>query len=956
MTRVTTFLASVLPANGKYCVVSMNSGSTTKPVPRHYFTDQITQVARLADDCAQDGLDAFYALATFEESKRTAANALFLRCFFLDLDVGDAEGKYPDADAAQEAVLKFAETARLAPPTLVGSGYGLHAYWPLTEDLEVEDWLPLALRFKALCRHHDVKFDLSVPADPARILRVPGTFNFKSGARVPVVLRRLGGAMALEDFTEALRVVEPVPVPVRTAERTVSATTQALMGNRTSNFGLIARKSLQGRGCNAIKFVLTHQAQVEEPLWYSALSVAQHCEDRDTAIHKMSCEHPGYNAHDTERKAAGAQHPHNCATFKAKAPHLCEGCTLNVTNPITLGHRVLEAPPAPLTGESDEVEPPEPEEPAPAPAPPPPPPPPPVNYTPPKPYFRGAKGGVYIKVKDENGDDKDELIYEHDFYATQRLTDPHDGEVVVFKLHLPQDGIREFSIPLSELAAADKFRALAGYHGIAANQTQMKAVMNYAIKYTKELQATKQAREARLQFGWTEKRDAFVVGNKLLKPSGRTQHNPASSATSSVIHWMDPHGTLTEWKSIVNALAKPGMEPLQFAAMCGFGSPLLPYSGVNGVVVNLMSNDSGTGKTTACQIANSVFGHPVHTMIIERDTQNAREHKMGVMKNLCVIADEMTNIRPEDLSDMVYAASQGRGKDRMESQTNRLRSNTTRWQLIMLTNSNSSMISKLAKNKARADGEMMRLVELPVERVVVDGGDKIFEKLTSNYGVAGPIFAQWLVKNEAHLQKLIDKEKESLWKSVGKKIEERHVVGTAACVLVGGRLAALLGLHDLDMDVLRTWIIERLLHKREVHSQEISDAQTLLGEFLNENSNGIIGVNNDSMNPFTHSSVFHEPRANKVVARFEGGTAGMLYLSRKAFRDYCVDRQYTMDDALKDYRGAHAPFQYVGTTKKRLLSGSGIVAPPVDALAFKCSPDEAEAIEKALLTYAQVES
>jgi hypothetical protein len=955
MTIEGNFLRSVLPSCGRYCVVSMNSGNPTNHKPRHYFTNQISGVSRFAAELTAGGFDTFFALASFGADRRISANALLMRSFFLDLDVGEGADKYPSPESAEATVRAFAVRVQLAPPTLVRSGYGLHAYWPLTEDVSIDDWLPLALRFKALCRQQGVLFDAVVPADPARTLRVPGTLNFKRDTPAPVQVICLGGTMELAEFSRALRSVEPVPVLPRRTEP-VSATTQALLGNRVSNFGLIVRKSLKGHGCNAILHAVVNQADVEEPLWYSALSVAQHCEDRTTAIHKLSCEHPKYSAAETERKAAGAAHPHNCATFRAKAPHLCAGCTLNIVNPITLGHRVLEAPAAPLTG-CDE---PEPAPPPPQPTPPPPqptPPPPPVvvNYTPPRPYFRGVNGGVYLRMKDDNGDSIDALIYEHDFYATQRLVDPNDGEVVVFKLHLPQDGVREFSIPLSELAAADKFRMLVGYHGIIATPQQMKAIMNYAIKYTKELQVTKQAREARLQFGWTDKRDAFVAGNKLYRPSGRTQHNPASSATSNIIHWLDPQGSLLEWKSIINTLAKPGMEPLQFAALCGFGSPLLPFSGVHGAVVNLMSNDSGTGKTTACQIANSVFGHPVHTMIIERDTQNAREHKMGVMKNLCVIADEMTNIRPEDLSDMVYAASQGRGKDRMESQTNRLRANTTRWQLIMLTNSNSSMTSKLAKSKARADGEMMRLIELPVDRVVVDGGDKIFEKLNFNYGVAGPIYAQWLVKNEAHLQKLVDKEKAALWKAVGKRIEERHIVGTAACVLVGGRIANLLGLHDLNIDNLRTWLLERVLIKREALKQDISDAQTLLGEFLNEHSTGIIGVNTDVLNPFSQSHVFYAPKSNKVVARFEAGRAGMLFVSRKAFRDYCVDRQYTMDDALNDYRGAHAPFQLVGTTKKRLLSGSGIIAPAVDALAFRCSPEEAEAIEQALQTNAQVE-
>jgi hypothetical protein len=943
------FLRSVLPVAGRYCVVSIKNKQI-----QQFFSDDLTELLSWGTAESQQAKNVFFGLSAFDgANQRTAYHSLELQSFFLDLDVG-AGKQYASALDAENAIVALCRTTGLPPPTLVQSGYGLHVYWPLLEPVPTEQWLPIALRFKQFCTKQGVGFDPVVPADPARILRLPETFNYKvpEDPRAVRVLRT-AGAVDLSEFVSVIAEHVPrvtVSAPAAHAPPPVSPLMQALTGNHVARFSVIVRRSLQGAGCNAIRHIVQHQAEISEPLWFSGLSIAQHCEDRDVAIHKMSRRHPAYDPKETEAKASGAAYPHTCETFRQRAPDLCAGCPLSVKSPIVLGHVIAEAPaqepPAEevvctveLTPETlDAVK-----KPAP------------VVFNPPSPYFRGMKGGIYKREKGEGGEFTDTLVYEHDFYATQRLNDPNYGEVVVFKLILPQDGEREFSIPLAELHSPEKFRAVTGRNGIAAGQAQMRLIMSYAIKYAKDLQVKMQAREARLQFGWTTQRDGFVAGNRVYKASSAL-HNPASSATSDIIHFLSPVGELDVWRSIINALAKPGMEPLQFAALCGFGSPLMPFTGVAGVTVNLLSNASGTGKTTACQIANSVFGHPVHTMIIERDTQNAREHKMGVMNHLCVVADEMTNIQPEALSDMVYAASQGRGKDRMDGQTNRLRANTTRWQLILLTNSNSSMVSKLAKNKARPDGELMRLVELPVQRVVVDGGDDIFNKLHTNYGVAGPIYAQWLVRYHASLQQLMDKEKAKLWKQVGKRIEERHVVGTVAAVLLGGRIAQRLGLHDLDVDNLARWAAETLLEKRKTFTAEVTDTETLLGEFINANHTAIVGVNKNKLSGLTGTTVFYTPRSNAVVGRLEVGDPAFIFISRKAFRDYCVERQYTMNEVLQECSNENTSFQYIGAAKKRLLSGSGMLAPSVDTLQFLCAPDETAALEEALNKHAKVES
>jgi hypothetical protein len=72
----------------------------------------------------------------------------------------------------------------LPPEVLVGSGKGLHAYWPLLEPTKE------AKRVEAVNRSLRIGFGADNAVDAARILRVAGTFNHKYGEPLPVRLLR----------------------------------------------------------------------------------------------------------------------------------------------------------------------------------------------------------------------------------------------------------------------------------------------------------------------------------------------------------------------------------------------------------------------------------------------------------------------------------------------------------------------------------------------------------------------------------------------------------------------------------------------------------------------------------------------------------------------------------------------------------------------------------------------
>ena len=74
------------------------------------------------------------------------------------------------------------------------------------------------------------------------------------------------------------------------------------LDNYEYDFSDIADKSIRGEGCGQIKYILENAKTVTEPIWHTALSIAQHCRDRDVAIHAMSEDHPTYKEMQQKEK------------------------------------------------------------------------------------------------------------------------------------------------------------------------------------------------------------------------------------------------------------------------------------------------------------------------------------------------------------------------------------------------------------------------------------------------------------------------------------------------------------------------------------------------------------------------------------------------------------------------------------------------------------------------------
>lgn len=793
------------------------------------------------------GVDAYFALASYkDDSARTVDNAAYLRAFFLDLDCGTGK-PYADQPAAAQALSVFITDTGLPSPTIVNSGGGLHVYWPLTADVPAAEWIPHAKSLKRLCAQHNLHADPAVTADAARILRIPGTHNFKAGQSRPVQIVAQGQPTDLGVFVALL---PPAPVDLSAAKQFGMDDTSREMSSGDfppCSFSRIASRSLKDKGCAQIKHALVDAAVLAEPLWRGLLSIAIRCEDGATAIHTASKAHPGYTAANTEAKAAETKGPYTCQWYKDNNGILCKGCTQTVSTPLLIGKTVVAAEVTDdayvVVKEADDE--------APAVA---------ISIPAyPFPYFRGANGGVFRKDRDKEGEDVEVEVYPDDLYLTERFfdSDDHgsgDGEMVGINLHMRKDGVRRFYAPVTTLFATDKLRDLLVRNGVVAYGKKLEQLMAYFASAIRKLQSQYAANRTRNQMGWTPDLLGFVLGEVEYTASGAKLAPPASG-TRQLAAAFKPTGSLDEWKKIANFYNRVGLEPHALALFLGFGSPLLRLmegNVVKGAMVHLKHNGSGSGKSTAQMVANSIFGHPDDLLMKKEDTYAAKMHMLGMVNSLIFTVDEITNEKAEVLSDMAYGFTSGRGKHRMESQTNKMRANNTTWCNFTLTSGNASVTDVLQQYKSTADGELRRVLEISVPKytgATKPEIDAVFSKLVTNYGVAGPAYIEYVLQHMPQVRRLLANMQAKLDGELGLDQSDRFYSSVLTCAFVGALISSRLGLHNIEIPRVYQYALGLVRESREATTADVGDslttAQETLAAFVNEN------VNNALVAPFT---------------------------------------------------------------------------------------------------------
>jgi hypothetical protein len=858
------FFAVVLPTpgHGFYCAAEL----TTKR-NEHKFEDDYAKLQPHVDAWIAAKCSTYFALATFAEAgSRTAKNAQHIKALFVDIDCNvDGPKTYGTKEAGMEAFNTFMQKTglhELGAPYVVDSGGGYHMYWPLTETQDITSWKPVAENFKRLCKQEGLKIDMTVTADSARVLRYPGSYNFKPVYPEPPLVRILQEGV-LFDFailSEHIRnnlttATAAPPAPTNVIElpgarpaAAKTATSVKLFENSTTRFKNILRATQAGSGCGQLEYYIENaEDDGMEPLWRGWLSIAQKCEDGEKAVQWVSKLHP-YTNERMEQKLREIKGPYPCIKFDSENPGICAKCPHwgKITNPLALGREVkvdVEEKEVEVEAliESDVA--------APASI---------KRPVPPKGYAYGDKGGVYqereVEMADGSKSKKHVMVLPYDLFVVDILN--AHGDHSIHMIALRPDGAVDLIVPAKAMVSQDETtRALAQQNILASfGKNNDKNLFDYVRACVEKAGLEKKALAVPDSYGWQPNAD-FVYAARIFS-KGKMPVRVPMPGIENLSAVTEPKGTIEGWRNVVSMMIDRQMYRHLAVMLLGTGAPLMRYTGLAGMTVHCASTESGTGKSLALELAASVWGHPTRYRTGKATSPVAMQQRLGLLNCLPLISDEITNNNRKDFEwfpGFLLDMSEGKGKERMESGANKERLNLSIWATIALLSSNTHGVDWLTGvRKHSSEGELRRLLEFIIEDPLTWEPEEveIIKSLHQNYGTAGFLMVDYMVENEKILAALTNETVQRMYKVFNATNDERFWMAGIGCAITAGVLWSqkYIGIIDLPLKQIIEALKGVVAFMRKSMRSNVRTAENVLNSFISENFGKLLVIRRHATN------------------------------------------------------------------------------------------------------------
>lgn len=300
--------------------------------------------------------------------------------------------------------------------------------------------------------------------------------------------------------------------------------------------------------------------------------------------------------------------------------------------------------------------------------------------------------------------------------------------------------------------------------------------------------------------GWHAKGRAFVLpGRTIGSESVRFQSETAHAGR------FGEGGTDRQWRDQVSALCR-GNPLLILAVSCAFAGPMLlraKQQEQGGAGAHYVG-DSSQGKSTALQVAASVWGPPAFVGTW-RATSNGLEGAAAGQNDTLLILDELSECDPREAGAIVYLLGNGTGKQRA-ARTGVARE-TARWRAMCLSSGERTLGAHMAEGgKEPNAGQEARLLDIPAtaRRFGLfddlhgrqDGrtfADELKRSTATNFGHAGPAFVERLIGDTRDLPGFYAQTRDMPNFRTGDGLESR-AAGWFALMAMAGELATEYGI------------------------------------------------------------------------------------------------------------------------------------------------------------------
>lgn len=740
---------------------------------------------------------------TIPEADRNHDNIFCLKSLRMDVDAK----LYLSIEKMDAAVEKFYSETGIPKATFAvksGSG-GYHLYWPFDRLVTPEEWQPLADALSKAAQSTGLDFDSECTIDRTRVLRIPGTRNYKD-ANHPTqveIYYDTGGNFTYDDLQQALaKWIGPLTASSeRSNENDDFEDERNMQGGQTYapvDIELVRKE------CGFVDDTCTNNGAANSYyLWWLSLCLARHTVNAHNIAHIFSSGHHSYSETETTEKFKEAERqrkgPPSCVTIQKHGAKQCAACKHQASNsnPISIGYRTRTNGHAYVSPTF-------------------------LNDLPDSPhkyYRRAGDNFIFADYADEKGG----KVYPHGIFMFEII--PGSGKLeggdpfaLVFtaKKYLYE---REVRITGAQLSNTTKAAEAFGNHGFVLEYG--KEQKRFLMAFIDKMKQNAKTMITVPAMGWQTK-----DGEYGFSFSGRwvsaTKELPALKLDADLKYGVA--GSDKPWRDLVTIILNSNRPDLLCLLAASFGAPLMGFTGYNGVLIGGWSLDTGAGKTTTLSLSQAVWGSPSSMMGLD-DTYNAVIDKASKLTSLPMYWDEIKNSEQEiKFLDMATTITGGRSKARARIDGS-LRA-VKEWELPIIYAANRSMVAAAEQRGGGTAATMARMFEFecPNKLAINSNVDTLVNDLKYNYGHMGQEYATYIGHQRDSIIVGVRAIRDMLRKQLTyNENRDRFIFAAATEIIAGAYYAQQAGLVPFNTKRIWSYVIEQIQKSRNKVRQSSTD-------------------------------------------------------------------------------------------------------------------------------------
>ena len=371
----------------------------------------------------------------------------------------------------------------------------------------------------------------------------------------------------------------------------------------------------------------------------------------------------------------------------------------------------------------------------------------------------------------------------------------------------PEEKVKQLAIPSKLLARnnTDLFELLAEEGLEIIGSQEQKLFKKFVCGFEDNLPIISNVDRV----GWYD--GSFVLPDTTIGAGADTRKVILQAGDSGLLDLYRTGGTLEHWQEMAALCA--GNTRFEFGLAHSFSGPLLYFSPKVAGTIFSFCGRSTCGKTTALDVAASVWGYPEKQKRSWRLTDNGLESICTLYNDGVLYLDEIGEAEADALQGIAYLFAGGTGKTRARRDGGAR--NLQSWRSVALSTGEVSFKTKMLEAGLKTyAGQQVRFIDIPVtsEHMLSWHGlpsakalaEELSRRTMLDFGLAGRAFLEKLVQDLENVRNDLPGMMREIEHSLCPMDADAQVLRVAqrfALVCVGGRLAQDYGILPPSLEI-----------------------------------------------------------------------------------------------------------------------------------------------------------